>query len=129
MVAFWTSAVADYAENIVENVLSENMKPEFLWSRERCTRSFNYEYSDIEYLKNLKKVKLKGYDLDRTIIVENKPENLPWNYGNVVAIKDFIGDPEDRELLRLERYLADLFTVPNVRKVEKRGWQSKYELD
>jgi len=52
-----------------------------------------------------------------------------WNeYGNLIRIDAFTGDPDDRELLRLMPYLLKLNTVDNIRKVEKRGWQSHYPL-
>ena len=45
------------------------------------------------------------------------------SYGNLVWMHPFYGDPADRELPRLSRYLRQLSPDPNVRRLEKRGWQ------
>jgi RNA polymerase II subunit A small phosphatase-like protein len=83
---------------------------------------------EFEYLKDLKKIKRKGYDLNQTIMVDNTPSKLTRNYGNLVRLNDFVGNRNDRELKRLRIYLDDLVQVPNVRTVEKRGWQSRYPM-
>ena len=84
------------------------------------------ESQEHEYVKDLRKVKRKGYDLGRTIMVDNSPRKLMRNHGNLVRIDDFVGDQNDRELKRLQNYLIDLAQVPNVRAVEKRDWQARY---
>ncbi len=83
---------------------------------------------EFEYLKDLRKMKRKGYDLNQTIMVDNTPGKLTRNYGNLGRLDDFFGDQNDRELKRLRNYLNDLIQVPNVRTVEKRGWQSRYPI-
>ncbi len=127
-VAIWTSSTRDYAQEIVGNILNKDQELEFLWARERCTGRKNFETGEFKYLKDLKKIKRKGYDLDQTIMVDNTPGKLTRNYGNLVRLDDFVGDQNDRELKRLQNYLDDLAQVPNVRNVEKRGWQSLYPL-
>ena len=127
-VAIWTSSTKDYVVEVVDNILDTGQELEFLWARERCTLKFFPEDGEFRYLKNLHKIKRKGYDLTQTIMVDNTPHKLIRNYGNLVWIDDFVGDQNDRELKRLQNYLDDLAQVPNVRNVEKRGWQSLYPL-
>ena len=127
-VAIWTSSTGDYAQEIVDNILNRDQELEFLWARERCTARYISEMGEFEYLKDLKKIKRKGYDLNQTIMVENTPGKLTRNYGNLVRLDDFAGNQNDRELKRLQNYLDDLVQVPNIRTVEKRGWQSRYPI-
>lgn len=44
------------------------------------------------------------------------------SYGNLVRIKPFHGDLEDRGLLRVRPFLERTFAAPSVRRIEKRGW-------
>ncbi len=84
-------------------------------------RELTYSYAN---LKDLKKVKKKGYNLNQILVIDDTPKKLSRNYGNHIKIKPFVGDPNDQELLLLEKYLITLKSAPNVRTIEKRGWQN-----
>jgi TFIIF-interacting CTD phosphatase-like protein len=122
-VAVWTSGNESYAADVVNELFNEPSELEFVWSRARCTQHFDdYDFSH-EWLKNLKKVKRRGYPLEQTIMVDNTPRKLLNNYGNLVRVRDFEGAACDTELLSLMHYLLTLKEVSNVRAIEKRGWQ------
>lgn len=125
--AVWTSASTDYAAEVVAAIFPAEAPPHFVWSRERCTlrrieRETERMYTENVWLKNLKKVKRLGWDLDQVLMLDNTPRKLQLNYGNLIPIRDFTGDPEDIELLRLMHYLPTLRDCDNVRTVEKRRW-------
>ena len=128
-VGVWTTAGIDFAETVVESVFSDSYPLQFLWTRSRCTRVYDPETMEHHYVKNLAKLKRQGYRLKDVIMVDDTPRKLQRNYGNLVRIKEWLGDPQDQELLRLMRYLADLKETENVRAVEKRGWHTRYEPD
>ena len=44
------------------------------------------------------------------------------NYGNAVFVKEFIGQKDDDELIKLLKYLEVIGEVENVRKVDKLHW-------
>jgi RNA polymerase II subunit A small phosphatase-like protein len=119
----WTSSTPGYAECIVSEIFGE-IPLEFLWTRGRCTRRFDFESREPYWVKNLKKVKRAGYDLDRVLMVEDTPRNLERNYGNLVLVDEFTGDPSDRELIELGGYLRRLSREDDLRKIEKRGWRN-----
>ena len=121
-VAVWTSGNEYYATDIVKELFAEPEQLAFVWSRKRCTRHFDEFDFSVEWIKNLKKVKRRGYSLDHTIMIDNTPRKLHRNYGNLVRVRDFEGDDSDSELLSLMRYLQVLKDVPNIRRIEKRGW-------
>lgn len=127
-VAVWTTSTENYAVKIASHIFNEDQKPKFLWTRDHCTPKFFPETQDSEYLKDLKKVKARGYDLTQTIVVDNTPRKLARSYGNLVRITDFLGDHRDQELKRLQNYLPILRQATNVRELEKRGWQSRYPV-
>ena len=56
--------------------MPSGLVPSFVWSRTRCTPRFDYERWEKLYLKDLKKVKRRGYDLDRVLIVDDSPEKF-----------------------------------------------------
>ncbi len=80
-----------------------------------------------EYTKLLKKVKHKGYDLDRVLIVDDTPAKVKNAYGNAIYVTEFNGDPADNELEVLGDYLLRFKDMENVRRVEKRGWRSRMQ--
>ena len=80
------------------------------------------------YVKNLAKLKRKGYQLEQMIMIDDTPRKLEKNYGNLIRIREWLGEPDDQELLRLMKYLTDPKEVVNIRTVEKRSWHTHYEL-
>jgi RNA polymerase II subunit A small phosphatase-like protein len=124
-VAVWTSSTLPYATEIVKQILPENATLEFLWGRERCTRRVDLESRESYWIKDLKKVKKLGYNLESVIMVDDSPEKLERNYGNHVIIRPFQGETDDNELMYLSRYLLRLKELPSVRAVEKRSWRKR----
>lgn len=122
--AVWTSATADYASAVIGQIWPTTLGLSFLWSRTRCTRRLDLERMHHIWIKDLKKVKKMGYSLERVLMVDDSPAKLTRQYGNLVRVKPFIGDPEDDELRWLSLFLIELAGIDNVRQVEKRGWRT-----
>jgi len=121
--AVWSSGGSEYVTGIVENIFRDHAQPAFVWSRNRCTTRNDAERNDEVHLKDLKKVKRLGFDLDRVLIVEDEPNKVARHFGNAIYVQPFVGLLEDSELTDLSRYLAKIHAEPNFRKVEKRGWK------
>jgi RNA polymerase II subunit A small phosphatase-like protein len=127
-VAVWTSSTKDYAEVVVQNIFREQFQQlQFLWARERCTRQFDPEIKESYWVKNLRKLKNKGYRLESVLIVDDSPKKLQKNYGNHIHVSPYLGAIEDNELLLLIQYLEMIKDCANVRTIEKRGWKSKIQ--
>ena len=122
-IGIWTSSTENYANGIVQEIIPEHIKIKFLWSRNRCIREWNYETDEINWIKDLKKLKKKGYSLSNIIVVDDSPEKLKRQYGNLVKIEPFFGKNDDTELKKLEIFLKTLIAVENIRTVEKRNWK------
>ena len=122
-VAVWTSSNELYANHIVENIFSNPEQLEFVWARNRCVSKFNPETWEYDHIKDLKKVKKRGYPLEKIIMVDDTPRKLMRNYGNLVRVAPFKGDQCDKEFLDLMPYLERLSEVDNVRNIEKRAWK------
>lgn len=54
--------------------------------------------------------------------MDDTPSKVARQYGNAVYVAPFFGDPGDDLLPRLDAYLGTLRDVPDVRRLEKRGW-------
>lgn len=121
--AVWSSSGEDYLDAVLKAMLPDTIRLAFAWSRERCVQRFDPESKQRYFVKDLKKVKRRGFNLDRVLIVDDTPQNVERNYGNAVYVKPFFGDPSDDELRRLSRYLKSLRECLNFRKIEKRRWK------
>jgi RNA polymerase II subunit A small phosphatase-like protein len=121
-VAIWTAAGEDYAREILKNIRVLESSLKFFYTRDNCTIKLNYDYSDYYGIKNLNKLKKKGYNLDRVLIVDDKSETAVNNYSNLIQIKPFTDDVNDTELLKLISYLEIIKDEPKYRSIEKRGW-------
>ena len=136
LIAIWSSASDDYVDEITKRIIPKDIELEFVWGRSRCTYRRNlrideYGYYDDDfrnhyhYIKPLKKVKRKNFNLDRILIVDDTPHKSKDNFGNAIYPRAFTGDIEDTELRLLAKYLQTLKDKENVRQIEKRNWQNR----
>jgi TFIIF-interacting CTD phosphatase-like protein len=123
--AVWTSSSADYARGVCALVFADPSLLSFVWARDRCTPECDLNLGTWSQAKRLKKLRHRGYDLARVVMVDDSPEKHTRNYGNLVPVAPFFGDPGDRELHWLAPYLVELSVVTDVRAVEKRTWRRR----
>jgi TFIIF-interacting CTD phosphatase-like protein len=123
-IAVWSSASDDYVISIASNIFKDSIEPEFIWGRSKCTFKRDLELDTYYFAKQLKKLKRKGYELERILIIDDTAEKVKDNFGNAIYIKEFTGTP-DNELNKLSIYLQKLKSTNNVRIIEKRGWHLK----
>jgi len=124
-VAVWTSSTEGYAKEIVSRLFPSREAISFLWARTRCTRRYDGDLGEFYWLKDLKKVKRQGYDLEQVLVIDDTAQKIERNYGNLILVKEFTGDRNDDELLYLERYLEKIADAPSIRQLEKRFWRSE----
>lgn len=133
-VGVWTSATDDYAAVVVDKVFGPERQPSFVFSRERCVKTWDYRgnvYSSGRpeqlLIKDLKKVKKHtGYDYDRMVAIDDNPVYYLRQYSNLVTVPEYLAKPEKAVFPHLMSYLEKLATLDDVRPAEKRGWLSKY---
>ncbi|WP_338765501.1 HAD family hydrolase [Bernardetia sp. ABR2-2B] len=136
LIALWSSADDEYVEEIAKKIIPNDIELEFVWGRSRCSykRNFNPIFDDYQnylasdnyhFVKPLKKLKKKGYKLERILIVDDTPHKSKENYGNVIYPKEYRGKEKDDELLFLADYLLTLKDKTNIRRIEKRGWRNQ----
>lgn len=133
-VAIWSTASLDHVEMCLNQIGCHTYPFEFVWGAERCTLVLDapddFGRGDrFHWRKNLCKLRRrKDFCLEHTIMLDDSPEKLDRHYGNLLRIRPFEGDPGDRELLRVMRYLLELKDAPNIRAIEKRGWEYRYPI-
>ncbi len=123
-VGVWTSSSLDYAQAVVAQAIEPIGPLEFLWDRERCTNRYDAELGQSYFVKDLGKLKKRGYALEQVLMIDDSKEKLERNYGNYIRVAEFTGQQGDEELRKLMLYLPKLVDVENVRTVEKRFWKS-----
>jgi TFIIF-interacting CTD phosphatase-like protein len=125
-VGVWTSASPDYAVAMIDRIV-DRRKLRFIYTRDTCTPQRDVERNETYWLKDIRNLAGFGFDEAQILIVDDKPRGLERSYANLVGIRPFVGDPDDRELDKLSRYLDELGPCENVRRVEKRGWWLRYD--
>ena len=124
-VAIWSSASEDYVEEIARNLVRNIDEWKFVWARARCIPRMNSETFEINFIKDLRKVKRLGFDLNRILIVDDTPSKVCRNFGNAIYVLPYEGSDDDKELFVLDRFLHSLHSFPNFRRLEKRGWRTR----
>jgi RNA polymerase II subunit A small phosphatase-like protein len=122
--AVWSSGSPSYVADIVGQVFPQRDALRFVWASDRCTVRFDPELRDYYWIKDLKKVKRAGYRLERVLMLDDTPSKLERQYGNLLRVRPFFGDPADTELQEVLPFLDRLWTEENLRHVEKRNWRN-----
>ena len=124
-VGVWTASTLSYAIPVLDQLVDRE-RLAFVWGRGRCTFHIDHETREGMLLKDIRKLTKRGrYRKERLLFVDDTPAKLARSYGNLITVRPFEGDPHDRELELLERYLLSIGDVPNVRALEKRGWRER----
>ena len=123
-VAVWTSAGSIYASELVPRIFDDPAALQFVWGGDRCTIRRDLDTDTFYHIKDLKKVKRRGFRLERVLMIDDTPRKLSRNYGNHLALEEFKGDRGDRELLEVLPYLGWLSTQKNFRAIDKRHWKN-----
>ena len=126
--AVWSSATRGYLKEVVKALMVGQKAPLlFVWDRTSCTRRLDPVKLDHFFLKDLKKVKSKGFDLTRVLILEDEPRKVQKHYGNAVYVQPFEGGLDDDELLKLALYLQSIADTADFRALEKRNWREQIQ--
>ncbi len=122
-IAIWSSSSSDYAQSIVNKIFMESEILKFAWSRERCIAKLDLDTYEQYWIKDLKKVKKIGFDLEKILVIDDSREKLQRNYGNHIPVVPFKGDLKDDELSKLILYLDKIKDLESFRSIEKRDWR------
>jgi RNA polymerase II subunit A small phosphatase-like protein len=124
-VAVWTSSGEHYASAVVTVIFENPSRLLFVWCASRCTERIDRETGEQYNLKDLKKVKRKGFPLERMLVIDDSPEKIGRQYGNHLRLHPFEGDTKDRELLDVLPFLDWIRTQDDFRRIEKRTWRTR----
>ncbi len=124
-VGIWTASTLSYALPVLAELLPRE-RLAFVWARGRCTQRYDPETHEYEHVKDLKKLRRRGYAKSKVLFVDDTPAKIARSYGNYIRIQPYLGSPEDAELSALSAYLDQLGPVDNVRRIEKRAWQRRF---
>ena len=72
----------------------------------------------------LKDLNVLGRDLAKCVLVDNSPHAFGYQVDNGIPIESWFDDPNDTELLKLERFLRALHNVDDVRSVVRSKFQT-----
>ena len=94
-VAVWTSAGEDHAHSVVGALFPDLQALSFVWTAAQCTERRDPETYESVSIKDLRKVRRAGYSLERTVVVDDSPEKHTRNFGNLLRVTPWTGQPGD----------------------------------
>jgi len=75
----------------------------------------------------LKDLNVLGRDLSKAVLVDNSPHAFGYQVDNGIPIESWFDDPQDTELLKLERFLKSLHGANDVRTIIRKMFRT-YQL-
>lgn len=118
---FFSKAGSQYVKEIVSEICSHiNKKPLFILDYNSMTTVHNDSmycsgYNEPGKIKDLKKIKKYSEDGFKRMIAIDDLMNYPRQRGNVIMVKPFEGNKEDKELLKIKKIISFLIEKDNVR--------------
>lgn len=94
--AIFTAAGQIYAQDMLAGIRAHTrfpLEPLFVFDRRRCTPRRDPETGDLHHLKDLEKVRRKGFNLERVLVLDDKPAGLQRQRGNLLTAPALEGDP------------------------------------
>jgi RNA polymerase II subunit A small phosphatase-like protein len=99
--AVWSSSSDGYVTEVTERVFGSKYPLVFSWSASKCVQKEDPVSGGYLYIKDLRKVRSQGYDVENIIMVDDSPEKIRRQPNNLVAVSPFEGGAYDNELLQL----------------------------
>lgn len=127
-VGVWTSSTYEYAQEVVSHVFNRR-NLDFVWDRSRCTLRYDHEAHEYYWVKDLAKLKRRGYPLEHIAVIDDCIKTAERNHGNLIRVSEWHGNVGDRELFWLSRYLPGLVNAANIRFINKKKWKRKAMSD
>lgn len=107
----YTSAKKEYAEMIVDILDPKKKLFRHRLYQDDCACVLGHYIKDLGVLER---------DLSKTVILDNAPHTFPYHLMNMIPIKSWSGDKDDKELHRLIPYLEKLVQADDFRAILKR---------
>jgi carboxy-terminal domain RNA polymerase II polypeptide A small phosphatase len=99
--AVWSSSSEAYVKAVTDYIFGDRYSIKFAWSEKRCVQKIDLISGGYVYIKDLRKVRSQGYDLESIIMIDDSPEKIIRQPKNLLQISAFEGDQSDSELLTL----------------------------
>lgn len=77
----------------------------------------------------MKDLNVLGRDLRSTVLVDNSPHAFGYQVNNGIPIESWFDNEDDRELLKLERFLRQMHGEDDVRNVIASKFQCQQLID
>ncbi|XP_038856442.1 CTD small phosphatase-like protein 3 isoform X1 [Salvelinus namaycush] len=107
----YTSAKKEYAEKILDILDPKRRLFRHRLYQQDCTCVLGHYVKDLGVLER---------DLAKTVVLDNAPHTYPYHLMNMLPIKSWSGDKEDKELQKLIPYLERVSGTDDCREVLKR---------
>ncbi|KAL2090312.1 hypothetical protein ACEWY4_015000 [Coilia grayii] len=107
----YTSAKREYAEKIVDILDPKRNLFRHRLYQEHCCCVLGHYVKDLSLLER---------DPMKTVILDNAPHTYPYHLMNMIPVKSWFGDEDDKELQRLIPHMEKLAEAEDVREVLKR---------
>lgn len=120
--AVFTAGGHLYAKDMLEGIRRHApfpLEPVFFFDRRRCTPRRDPETGELTWLKDLKKVRRLGWNLERVLVLDDKSAGLARHRGNLLPAPEWTGDPNDTFLLDVLPTLERLAKEENIRTASK----------
>jgi RNA polymerase II subunit A small phosphatase-like protein len=124
-IAVWSSGGETYVNSILNEIIPQSVELRFVWTRSAFVNGKVFIPGMLGAAKNLKRLIENGFEPSKVLIVDDNPDDSVIEFGNVLQVQPYRGQPEDCELLLLSQYLEKIQSVKDTRSVMGASWRNK----
>lgn len=115
--AIWSAGGKVYVNSIVSKIIPPSVKLDFVWTRPEFADVNMLALDTMSATKNIHRLITNGYKPSNVLIIDDNPDDSVCEFGNVLQVQPFRGEPDDCELLILSRYLEKARFLKDTRDI------------
>jgi RNA polymerase II subunit A small phosphatase-like protein len=123
--AVWSSGGETYVNSILSRIIPPSIELRFVWTRSAFVNGKVFIPGMLGAAKNLNRLIANGFKPSTVLIIDDNPDDSVIEFGNVLQVQPYRGQPEDCELLLLSQYLEKLKFVKDTLSIASTSWRNE----
>jgi len=118
-IAVWSMGGETYVTDILKKIIPPSIELRFAWPKSVFVNGTAQTLDTLRSPKNLHRLIANGFEPSKVLIIDDNPDDSVIEFGNVLQVQPYCGQPDDCELLLLSGYLQRFRSIKDSRDMAR----------